>query len=159
MIPWWVLQSEGQLCLFIKHWRTDSMISKTLRISTAWCQWQSGLSTSFLNDTETLLPQLEAWWLSSLQYGLNKAGTKIQLNHTFVIPPERDGDIHLMEWAIPSGSYTDRQLQIINYCQTYIQVTTISELFHPSRDQLIPDMYNCTRPPWFNPLQFIPIQQ
>ena len=159
MVPWWVLQSEGQLCLFIKHWRTNTMISKTLRISTAWCQWQSGLSMSLLANTDIPLPHLEARWYSSLRYGLNKTTTKVQLNHTFIIPPERDGDIHLMEWAIKSGSYTDQQLRIINYCRTYIQVTTISELFHPSRNDLLQDMHNCTRPPWFNPLQFIPIQQ
>jgi hypothetical protein len=27
MIPWWVLQSEGQLLLFLKHWRTNTMVS------------------------------------------------------------------------------------------------------------------------------------
>jgi len=159
MIPWWVLQSEGQLCLFIKHWRTNTMISKTLRISIAWCQWQSGLSSSLLTNTETPLPHLEARWLSSLRHGLLKTNTRIQLNHTFTIPPERDGDNHLMEWAISSGSYSDQQIRIINYCRTYLQVTTISELFHPSRNEILSDMYNCTRPPWFNPLQFIPIQQ
>jgi len=158
MVPWWVLQSEGQLCLFIKHWRTNTMISKTLRITTAWSQWQSGLSEPLLSNTETPLPHLEARWLSSLRYGLNKTGTKIQLNQTFVTPPERDGDIYLMEWAIASGSYTDHQLRIINYCRTYIQVTTISELFQPSCNEILQDMYNCTRPPWFNTTQFITIQ-
>ena len=70
MIPWWVLQSEGQLALFLKNWRTDTMISKTVRIATAWSQWQSGLAESFLTDTITPLPHLEARWFQSLRYGL-----------------------------------------------------------------------------------------
>jgi hypothetical protein len=36
MTPWKVLQGEGQISLFLKHWRTDTIISKTLRIALAW---------------------------------------------------------------------------------------------------------------------------
>jgi len=115
MIPWWVLQSEGQLTLFIKHWRTDTMVSKTLRIATAWCQWQSGLSDSFLADTSTRLPHLEARWLKSLRYGLNKTNLKIQLNRSYVTPPERLGDIHIMQWASTSPNFLDNNLKTLNY--------------------------------------------
>jgi hypothetical protein len=52
MIPWWVLQSEGQLTLFLKHWRTNTVISKTLRIATVWCHGNRGyLNHSFTTST------------------------------------------------------------------------------------------------------------
>ena len=107
MIPWWVLQSEGQLTLFIKHWRTNTMISRTLRIATAWAQWQSGLSQSFLFDVLTPLPHLEARWLKSLRHALTRAGIKLHLNKTYVVPPERTNDVHIMQWAIEHSELPD----------------------------------------------------
>jgi hypothetical protein len=38
-VHWDVLQGKGQIMHFIKHWRTNSTISTTLRINLAWCQW------------------------------------------------------------------------------------------------------------------------
>ena len=159
MIPWWILQSEGQLSLFIKHWRTDTMISKTLRIATAWLQWQSGMSESVLIDTATPLPHIEARWLQSLRYGLNKASFRIHLHRQYTIPPEREGDIHIMQWAIASKRFTDKHLKVLNYCRMYLHVTTISELFSIYLPKILPHMYTCTRPSWFNTKQFMPLQQ
>ena len=136
MIPWWVLQSEGQLSLFVKHWRTDTMISKTLRIATAWCQWQSGMSDSILIDTSTQLPHIEARWLQSLRYGLNKASFKIRLNRQYIIPPEREHDIHIMQWATHSNRFNEQQIKILNYCRMHVHATTISELFHISSNHI-----------------------
>jgi hypothetical protein len=158
MIPWWVLQSKGQLSLFIKHWRTNTMISKTLCVATAWCQWQSGLATSFLTDTTTPLPYLEARWLQSLRYGLNKASMKIRLNTPYVIPPEQTGDVHIMQWAATTTLFSEKGLKMINYCRMHLHVTTISELFQILTNQILPHMYNCTRPLWFNQKQYMPIQ-
>jgi hypothetical protein len=158
MIPWWVLQSEGQLSLFIKHWQTNTMISRTLRVATAWCQWQSGLATSFLTNTTTPLPYLEARWLQSLRYGLNKASMKIRLNNAYVIPPERTGDVYIMQWAASSTLFTKKGLKMLNYCRMHLHVTTISELFQISTDQILPHMYNYTRPLWFNQKQYMSIQ-
>ena len=158
MIPWWVLQSEGQLALFLKHWRTDTMISKTVRIATAWSQWQSGLAESFLTDTITPLPHLEARWFQSLRYGLQKADLTIQLNKTYVVPPERHGDVHIMQWASNSGTYSASKLKVLNYCRMHLHVTTISELFQIHTDTMLPYMYDCTRPKWFNDKQYMPRQ-
>ena len=158
MIPWWVLQSEGQLTLFIKHWQTDTMISKTVRIATAWYQWQSGMSKSFLTDTKTPLPHIEARWLHSLRYGLNKANIKIKLNTTYVIPPERTQDVCIMQWATTSKLFSTKTIKILNYCRLYLHVTTVSELFTLHDNKILPYMYTCTRPPWFNQKQYMPIQ-
>jgi hypothetical protein len=159
MIPWCVIQSEGQICLFIKHWRTNCIISKTLRIATAWCQWQSGLSTSFIFDIDTPLPHLEARWFKSLREGLGKSSFKMHLHKTYVLPPERSNDVYLMEWAVlHSELSTKGAILILNYCRLYLHVTTISELFNAAGTDILPYMYECKRPPWFNPNQYLPIQ-
>ena len=65
-----------------------------------------------------------------------------------------------MEWVIESSQYMDKQIRIINYCHTYLQVTTISELFDTKpQPTLLPYMHLCTRPTWFNKKQFLSIQQ
>jgi len=73
MIPWKVLQGEGQIMLFIKHWRTDTIISKMLRMTIAWAQWIAGISSPILHDTKTPLPHLEARWTASLRRSLADA--------------------------------------------------------------------------------------
>jgi hypothetical protein len=67
-LHWDVLQSEGQILMFVKHWRTQTDISSTLRISIARCQWQAGTACSILSDTSPL-DYLEARWIQSLREG------------------------------------------------------------------------------------------
>jgi hypothetical protein len=54
-VHWDTIQGEGQILHFLKHWRTDTVISSTLRIDVAWCQWQAGTSRSILTATEPIL--------------------------------------------------------------------------------------------------------
>ena len=158
MIPWWVTQSEGQITLFLKHWRTDTIISKTLRVATAWGQWLSGLSCSFLFDVTTPLPHFEARWLKSLRIALDRANMQLHLNKTYVLPPERTNDIYIMEWAVLYSELSPEAIKVLNYCRLYLHVTTISELFDSDSHKILSYMYECRRPPWFNKRQFMPIQ-
>jgi len=66
-VSWYALQGVGQVQLFLKHWRTTSMISKVLRIDLAWSQWQAGIGSSILHNVQTSLPWLECRWLRSLR--------------------------------------------------------------------------------------------
>jgi hypothetical protein len=52
-VHWYTLQGEGHIQQFLKHWRTDTMISRMLQIDLAWSQWQSGLSQPIINATAT----------------------------------------------------------------------------------------------------------
>ena len=158
MIPWWVTQAEGQISLFIKHWRTDTVISKTLRVATAWGQWLTGLSRSFLFDVSTPLPHFEAKWLNSLRNALDRANMQLHLNKSYVLPAERTNDIHIMEWASLYSELSPKAIKVLNYCRLYLHVTTISELFDSDGLRILSYMYECRRPPWFNKRQFMPIQ-
>jgi len=158
-VRWSTLQGEGQIQLFLKHWRTSTTISQTLRIAIAWSQWQSGLSKSLINDTKTPLPHLESRWIKSLRKFLRKINASIHLDNPRTVPPERTKDIFIMEHATRCKLYKDADLKILNYCRQYIHVTTVSELFDASGKKILPHMFNCTRPPWFNKLQFIILQR
>ena len=114
MIPWKVLQGEGQISLFIKHWRTNTIISQMLRMALAWSQWDAGISEPILQAPHIPLPHLEARWIPSLRRSLTDAQMHFTLDTTYVIAPERIGDHHLMSWLIKSERFDPKQLHILN---------------------------------------------
>ena len=81
------------------------------------------------------------------------------LNKTYVMPPERVGDVYIMQWAAKSELFNDKKIRILNFCRMYLHVTMVSELFDVHDHHILPYMYNCSRPLWFNHLQYMPIQQ
>ena len=64
--PLYLLQGKGQILQFLKYWRTNTPTSRLLQITTSWCQFQAGTSTSILTTVDTNLPHLESRWLPSL---------------------------------------------------------------------------------------------
>jgi len=126
----WVcpIQSEGQIQHLIKHWRTKSDISKSLRIDLAWSQWQAGTSASILADTHVPIDYIECRWLLSLREGLRSTQASVRLDQNFVQRPERLGDLHIMDVARRSKRYSPTDLRLLNYCRLYLHVTTVSEL-------------------------------
>jgi len=154
-ISWYSLQGVGQVQLFLKHWRTNSLISKVLRIDVAWSQWQAGFGHSILEAPKVSLPWLECRWLSSLRDFLAHCNGRIHLDHSFVVQPERDGDIFIMEYAQQSRLFTTAELRFINYCRLYLHITTVSELFNAAGTAMLPHMFQCRPSPWRRPDHFI----
>jgi hypothetical protein len=60
------LQGEGQICVFLKFWRTHTPTSILLRTALAWTQYQSGISSPILSDVDADLPHLEPRFIPSL---------------------------------------------------------------------------------------------
>jgi hypothetical protein len=117
-ISWYTLQSKGQICLFLKHWWTDTIISKTRRIALAWSQWQTGFSHPILQQPHKTTPHLKTRWIKSLQTALSLLQGQILIHSTYVMPPEREHDIHIMvDWVCQRRNiFQDRDIKIINYC-------------------------------------------
>jgi hypothetical protein len=158
-VHWYTLQGEGQIQQFLKHWRTNTMISQMLRIYLAWSQWQSGLSQLILNATATPLPHLECRWLCSLRTFLQYSTSQLHVHQPCIQPIERLGDFHIMDYAIQSGCFDEEALRIINYCQLHLHVTTISELFNADGTYMLPEMFACRRAPWMDPTTIVTLQK
>jgi hypothetical protein len=148
---WAMIQSEGQIQHLIKHWRTSSNISNSLCIALAWSQWQSGIAAPILSDTHVSIHYIECRWLASLRDALRSTQSSVRLDKNFVQPPERSGDLHIMDVAQRSKRYSESALRLLNYCQLYLHVTTMSELLNSTGTKLLHHMKKCQRPPWFNP--------
>jgi hypothetical protein len=98
-VHWYTLQGEVQIQQILKHLRTNTMISRMLRINLAWSQWQSGLSQSILTETATPIPHLECRWLRSLRIFLQHSKSQLHVHQPFTQPIERIGDFHIMDYA------------------------------------------------------------
>ena len=158
-VHWDTIQGEGQILHFIKHWRTDTVISSTLRINVAWCQWQAGISASILEYTDDI-HYLEARWLPSFREALHNCGVSITTDDdTFVPRRKREDDVYIMDVVLASDAFTPKDVRILNYCRLYLHLTTISEMYDSDGYDLMPHVLRCTRPPWFDPNMSVAIQR
>jgi hypothetical protein len=124
----YMIQGKGQIQLFLKFWRTQSEISQVLLITLAWCQYQAGTSKPVLEHPKDHIPYLEARWLPSLRTFLASIDASIELDKTYCIPHQRQGDYHLMDKANYNTAFTDRELHELNCCRLYLGVTLLSDI-------------------------------
>eukprot|EP00957_Ditylum_brightwellii_P121808 9288920-Ditylum_brightwellii.AAC.1 len=54
-------------------------------------------------------------------------------------------DEHIMTKVIQSGKFKDKDIQQINYCRIYLNVTTVADVTLASGKQLNPHMYKGDR--------------
>lgn len=157
-IPWYLLQGEGQVANFLKHWRTNTIVSKALKLAVCWSQWQAGTSTSIFQDVFTPLPHLECRWISSVRAFLTTIQGEIRLDSTHVMEGERRYDIHIMDYAQNCGLFTQDDIVILNYCRLFLHLTTVSEMLDADGRSIIPCLFHCRREPWFNPNTYVTLQ-
>lgn len=158
-ISWASVQSEGQILLFIKHWRTSTTVSNMLRICVSWAQWQAGTSVSLLADATMRLPQVEGRWLQSLRQALAYSHSHLQLDQDFIPEIERLNDRYIMDIAMESGEFNADDLRLLNYCRLYLHVVTVSDITDATGSYIMPEMFDCIRPRWFNPTTITVLQQ
>lgn len=127
-IPWFTLQGEGQLISFIQHWRTTTEVGQMLRIALWWAQHFAGISTLILNDHKTNLSYVPAKWFLSLRAFLRHINGSIQIYQPCIYQCQCYEDRLLMDVAHASQLFSPSQLEAINMCRLYMQVTTISDL-------------------------------
>jgi hypothetical protein len=136
----YLIQGEGQILCFLKHWRNNTDAGNLLRIAVAWTQLHIGTSACFLTDTETPLPHLPGWWLRSLRTFLNRIDGSLELDSYFLPPPERHRDVYIMDMVLASDSFTKQEICRINYCRLFLQAVTLSDICLADGVHLDPSM-------------------
>jgi hypothetical protein len=79
-------------------------------------------------DVYTPLPYLTARWIPAVKTFLATIGGQIELDRNYILALQRHGDEHIMDKVVDSGAFTALQLQQINRCQLYLDVSTVSDL-------------------------------
>eukprot|EP00957_Ditylum_brightwellii_P091374 6957095-Ditylum_brightwellii.AAC.1 len=80
-----------------------------------------------------------------MQKYLAKIEAQLEMIEDFVYPPQWLGDEHIMSKVCLSGQFKGRDIQQINYCRMYLNVTTLSDIVLVDRKTLDPHMYNGER--------------
>jgi hypothetical protein len=60
------------------------------------------------------------------------------LDDTYIPPPQRAFDVHLMDIVTRSDAFTPDEARIINYCRQHLGVVTVSDISNATGDTLIP---------------------
>jgi hypothetical protein len=136
----YLIQGEGQILTFLKHWRTNSNAGNLLRIAVAWTQLHLGTSLPFLTDTATSLPHMPGRWLCSLRTFLTRINGSIKLDQSFLSPIQRKRDVYIMDMIIHRGTFSDNKIKLLNYCRLFLQAVTLSDICLADGVTLDPDM-------------------
>jgi hypothetical protein len=76
----------------------------------------------------TPLPYLTARWIPALRRFLSTINGQIELDRLYIPALQRHGDEHIMDKVVDSGAFSTTQLQQINRCRLYLDVSTVSDL-------------------------------
>ena len=121
--------------------RSDSQAQKLLIIACSWAQHQCGWHKSILDDVGSRIPHFEAQWLKALQRYLHRSNSQLELEKNYVYPLQRINDEYIMPRVVESDKFKDKDIQRINYCQIYLNETTIADVTLACGKKSDPHMY------------------
>eukprot|EP00957_Ditylum_brightwellii_P122127 9313934-Ditylum_brightwellii.AAC.1 len=110
-------------------------------IAYEWAQHQLGWDTPILEDVTSDLPHLEERWLKLLREYLKKIDASIEIYRDMSYPLQKYGDVHLMPKIIQCLRFKEKEIQQINYCRLYLNVTTLADITDATGKLLDPQMY------------------
>lgn len=122
------LQGEGQLLNFLKHYRTNSPVSRVLQATIGWAQLMAGVEEPILASPSLHLPHLEGRLIPSMRQFLHRIHGAIEVDRPCVPEIQRVDDRYLMNMALECGRFSDPQICLINFCRLYLQVVTLSDI-------------------------------
>jgi hypothetical protein len=99
LIRWKWLQGEGQIQNFLKHWRTNSQVSKMLRTAVSWYQHNTGAGFTLFQHPSIPIDYSDASYLPSLRQFLSTINSHLELHEAYIVPLQRQGDHHIMDTA------------------------------------------------------------
>jgi hypothetical protein len=132
------LYSEQGLCqaqLMITHLRSESYLYNTILILLESFQITAGiLGSPVANLVPT--PYVDAPWIQSLRTFLQQINGQIHIPHLSVLKKLRKYDRAIMETALQEN-LSKSELESINACRLFLQVTTFAEITNDRGDQLL----------------------
>ena len=117
---------------FLKMLRTECAVSALARCALSWGQLQAGIGNPILMVPTKKLPHYEQRYTASMRDFLGSIGGQLEVDCSFVPERQRVHDFYLMDLAMSSGRFTDKQLKLVNYCRLYLQAVTASDVVMPT---------------------------
>jgi len=122
------LQNEmeiQQILILVRHLRAATPLGKAMELLIRQYQLWAGFKEHILTDSSPC-PWIPDRWLSRVRRTINTYNIKLKYD-AWTIPPLRMYDVYIME-AIHELGLNTLQLEQINACRMYLQVTTLAEI-------------------------------
>ena len=125
-----IKQGIEQLCLIIRHIRSDTEQGHLLTITLQWWQLLAGVSEPLWENPTLPVTYLEPNWLTSVRSFLDQSQSYLHIQDTMTdFPsPTRTNDQCLMDVIIQLPLLTTTILKAFHQCRIYMQVTFLSEI-------------------------------
>jgi hypothetical protein len=120
-------QEGAKIINIISHIRAESHLSSTIIIALETYQTVAGIITSALEDTTEYNYITSAPWITSVRSFLHSINGKIYIPQLVTINKIRLNDQPIMN-THAIQPFTKSQLEAINACRLFLQVTTIAEI-------------------------------
>jgi len=129
-------QGLQKIIHLIKHLWTNTTLGNLMEAAIKVYQIQAGIPISVLEYTAPL-PWKPQCWIANLQESLHNIQGQIVLESPWTILALRQNDTHIM-LDLQQARYSIKQLKILNNCQLFLQVTTLTEITNHAGTHLLP---------------------
>ncbi len=130
-------QSAQQTIILLRHMRAHTPLGLAIEVLIRTYQLWAGIRNHVLSDTQPC-PWIPNQWLSFLRQSMHQNQIKITYQ-SWTIPPLRLNDRFLME-DFNDQNFSRMQLERLNACRMYLQVTTLSEITDHTGSELMPQV-------------------
>ena len=128
MHDYYVEQGIHQLLAMFGHYRQFSETNKLMRIELQWCQVQAGTRKKLLAEPGDNIDYIETCWIMCIRDFLRTYGLSIDIT-THEEPADQSlFDEFIMDALRDRGECTVTQLQRLNACRMFLQVTRLSDI-------------------------------
>eukprot|EP00978_Attheya_sp_CCMP212_P003735 scaffold7928_cov65-Attheya_sp.AAC.2 len=116
--------------VFLRHVRAKTELGNKFLIGLRFYQLHAGTSECVLKNTEQL-PYLNFPWFDTWRKYLNQLFGRLELTESWRPYTQRKNDKFIMDLAIQCKIFTTSELEMINACRLYLQVSRISDIATP----------------------------
>ncbi len=125
---YYIEQGIRQLTALVGHIRQDSETGRMMRIELQWCQVQAGTAKHLLGDPSDQIDYIETCWIMSIRDFLRTYGLKVELSVTPIQTIQCINDEFIMDAFKARGGCTATELQRLNACRMYLQISRVSDI-------------------------------
>ena len=128
---------------FLCSCHSHTSLGRVLEVLVNKYQLFTGLGEHVLCDTWPL-PHSEGIWMDTIHAFLHEISAQIHVANPWVVPTLWEGDSHIMDAVLNAMFLSDDDIQCINYCHLFLQVTTVSDITHHNGTVLIDEALSGT---------------
>ena len=125
---YFIEQGIKQLTALIGHVRQNSETSRMMRIELQWCQVLAGTAKHLLGDPTDPIDYIETCWIMCICDFLRTYNLRVDFTATTIPTIQCGGDEFIMDGLRLRGGCTATELQRLNACRMFLQVSRLSDI-------------------------------